>query len=333
MRAAIYPGAGQPLTIEDVTDPEPGPDDLIIKIHRCGICGTDLHMTEGHAFQFPAGSTPGHEFAGEVVAKGRDVTGWKSGDRLTALPSLGCGQCAACAHGNWTLCRNKQGGMGGFADYVRVAAPAAVRLPDSLSMADGALVEPLAVGLYGVRQAANISGARVLVLGAGTVALTAIWWARRLGAGRIAATSRSPRRGNMTLAMGADAFIAADEDEAAQINSALDGEADIVLECVGNPGFLAKAISHVRTLGEVISMGFCTAPDSLIPAMAAFKGATLKFPVGYALSDFERAVTELERGHADPKMLVTSTTSLADLADAFAALRQPHAETKVHMVN
>jgi L-iditol 2-dehydrogenase len=92
MKAAIYPGNGADLVIDDRPDPEPGPNDLIIKVHRCGICGTDLHMTEGHAFQFPAGSTPGHEFAGEIVAIGREVSGWRAGDRLTALPSLGCGQ-------------------------------------------------------------------------------------------------------------------------------------------------------------------------------------------------------------------------------------------------
>lgn len=332
MKAAIYPGGGQRLVIEQVPDPVPGPDDLIIKIHRCGICGTDLHMTEGHDFQFPAGSTPGHEFSGEVVAAGRNASGWKTGDRLTAIPSNGCGACVNCTHGNWTLCRNAPGQMGGFAEYMRVTAASAVRLTASLSLTDGAMVEPLAVGHYGVRLSSIGPGSKVLVLGGGSVALCAIWWARVLGAAKIAAASRSFRRAELALAMGADAFVAFGENERAEIETALGGAPDIVLECVGNPGFLAKGIEHVGPFGEIVSMGFCTAPDALVPAMAAYKAATLKFAVGYGPADFERSVTELDRGHADPKLLVTSTISLDDLPDTLERLREPNSDTKVHVV-
>lgn len=332
MKAAIYLGNGQRLVVENVPEPEPGPGDLIIRVQRCGICGTDLHMTEGHDFQFPAGSTPGHEVVGEVVAMGKDVSGWKTGDRLTALPSTGCGHCVSCQHGNWTLCRNAPGQMGGFAEYMRVATSTAVRLPSSLSAADGAMVEPLAVGLYGVRQSSIGPGSKVLVLGGGSVALCAIWWARALGAAKIVAASRSERRAELAMAMGADAFVAFGENEGPEITAALGGEPDVVLECIGNPGFLARAVKHVRNFGEVISMGFCTAPDTLVPAMAAFKAATLKFPVGYTLSDFERSVTELERGHADPKMLITSTVSLDAFPETLEMLRSPNQETKVHVV-
>jgi threonine dehydrogenase-like Zn-dependent dehydrogenase len=332
MKAAIYPGDGKPLTIETVPDPEPGPDDLIIRVHRCGICGTDLHMTEGHGFQFPAGSTPGHEFAGEVVAIGRNVSGWKSGDRLTAVPSTGCGDCIACAHGNWTLCRNAPGQMGGFAEYMRISAPTAVRLPASLSLTDGALVEPLAVGLYGIRQAQAVKDAKVLVLGGGSVALCAIWWARKLGAGRIVAASRSQRRAEMAWAMGADAFVQFGDNEGAEIAEALGGPPGIVLECVGNPGFLGKAVEYVRPFGEIISMGFCTAPDNIVPALAAFKAATFKFPVGYTLSDFQRSVDALDQGSADPKMLVTAEIALDALPETLERLRQPNEHTKIHVV-
>jgi threonine dehydrogenase-like Zn-dependent dehydrogenase len=331
MKAAIYPGDGKPLTIETVPDPEPGPDDLIIRVHRCGICGTDLHMTEGHGFQFPAGSTPGHEFAGEVVAIGRNVRGWKSGDRLTAVPSTGCGDCIACSHGNWTLCRNAPGQMGGFAELARIAASTAVRLPSTLSLTDGALIEPLAVGLYGVRQASAIKGARVLVLGGGSLALCAIWWARGLGAGKIVAASRSQRRAEMALAMGADGFVQFGENEVAEVINALGGPPDVVLECVGNPGFLGKAVQHIRPFGEIISMGFCTAPDYIVPALAAFKAATFKFPVGYALTDFKQSVAALDQGRPDPKMLITAEVSLDEFPATLEMLRKPNDATKIHV--
>ncbi len=331
MRAAVYPGAGEPLVIENRPDPEPGADDVVIKVHRCGICGTDLHMSEGHQWQFAAGSIPGHEYAGEVVGVGSHVTGLRVGDLITALPSTGCGHCVACDVGNLPLCHNSPGVMGGFAEYLRVPASVAIKLPSTLSLADGALIEPLAVGLYGVRTSAMKVGDRVLVLGAGSVALCAIWWAKRLGAGKIAVLSRSDRRRAMALEMGADAYIQAGQNEAGDITEALGGPPDVVIECIGNPGFVGKAIQYVRTLGQVASMGFCTAPDTIIPAVAGYKGVSLIFPVGYALRDFERVAREMDRGHADPKMLISSTISLDGLPAMFGTLRGANSETKVQV--
>jgi (R,R)-butanediol dehydrogenase/meso-butanediol dehydrogenase/diacetyl reductase len=331
MKAAVYPGNGAAMVIETRPDPEPLPGELLIRVHRCGICGTDLHMTEGHDFQFPANSVPGHEYAGEVIALGKDVTDWKIGDKLTALPSTGCGQCVACQHGNWVLCHNAPGLMGGFAEYMRVPTGSAVRLPGAFSLGDGALIEPLAVGRYGVRQAAIGPETRVLVLGGGTVALCAIWWARVFGAGKIVAMSRSLRRAELALAMGAGAFVQFGENETAEIVEALGGAPDVVFECVGNPGYLAKGVEHVAKFGEVISMGFCTAPDQIVPARAAFKAATLRFPVGYALADFTASLDQLEHGHADPAMLVTSVVGLDQLPETFAMLRAPNRETKVQV--
>jgi threonine dehydrogenase-like Zn-dependent dehydrogenase len=162
--------------------------------------------------------------------------------------------------------------------------------------------------------------------------LCAIWWARIMGAEKIVATSRAPRRAAMALAMGADGFVQSGDDDAAEISEALGGPPDIVLECVGNPGFLAKAIALVRPFGEVVSMGFCTAPDSIVPATTAFKAATLKFPVGYGPIDFTRSVEMLDRGHAHPAMLVTATATLEELPAALASLRQTNAETKVQIL-
>src|SRR5262245_38081493 len=185
MRAAVFHGVGKPLAIETIADPTPGPNDVVIQVHRCGICGTDLHMTSGHGWDFPNGTIPGHEYAGEIVEVGSQVSGFKKGALVTALPSQGCGQCEACAHQHYTLCRNVGGLMGGYGEYLRVPTYVAVKLPQTFSLADGALVEPFAVSLYGVRMGQIRPGDRVLVLGGGPVALTTIFWAKRLGAGRV----------------------------------------------------------------------------------------------------------------------------------------------------
>lgn len=331
MKAAVYPGAGQPLVLEDLPDPEPGPEDVVVKVHRCGICGTDLHMTEGHQWQFAPGTVPGHEYAGEVVAVGAKVTGIRTGDLITALPSTGCGQCEACHRGNLALCHNAPGVMGGFAELMRIPAGVAVKLPATLSVADGALIEPLAVGLYATRMARIQPGDRVLVLGAGSVALCAIYWARRLGAGRIVAMSRSVRRRHMALDMGAQAYVQYGENEIGEVLEALGGQPDIVFECVGKPGFVMKGIQHVRDFGQVVSLGFCTASDQFVPAVAAFKGVSLQFPVGYSLKDFRYVADVMDAGHVDPKILISSVVTLDELPAAFEALRVPNDETKVQI--
>jgi threonine dehydrogenase-like Zn-dependent dehydrogenase len=331
MKALVYPGAGKPVVVEDVPDPTPGPDDVIIKVHRCGICGTDLHMTEGHQWQFAAGSIPGHEYAGEVVETGAYVDTLRKGDLITALPSTGCGKCEACARGNFVLCHAAPGVTGGYAEYLRVPAKVAVKLPSTISLADGALIEPLAIGLHGVRVSEFKPCARILVLGAGTVALNVIYWARRLGAGRIVSMSRSERRKDMALTFGADAYITYGDNEVGEVVEALGGPPDVVFECVGNPGFVARAIKHAKTYGKVVSLGFCTAPDTIVPAVAAYKGVAVQFIVGHTLDDFRYIADTMDKGHVDPKLLISSTIPLAQAPDMFTHLRGPNTETKVHV--
>lgn len=332
MKAAVYHGKGAPLALESLPDPDPGPDDVVIRVQRCGICGTDLHLTSGHPFDFVPGTIPGHEYSGEIVAVGPNVTTFKTGDIITALPSTGCGHCEACYRGNLALCHNSPGVMGGYAEYLKIPSNVAIKLPSTLSLADGALIEPLAIGLYGVRLSAIQPGDRVLILGAGAIALCVIYWARQLGAGKIVAMSRSERRRAMVLAMGADGFVQYGDNEAGAVIEALGGPPDIVFECVGNPGFLAKGVQHVRKFGQVLSMGFCLEPDPIMAPVAGMKGVTLRFPIGYSLKDFQYVADVMDKGHVDPKMLISSQVPLADLPATFERLRGSNNETKVHVV-
>lgn len=330
MKAAFYPGQGKPIVIEELPDLEPGPGDLIIEVHRCGVCGSDLSMTRGEMWDYPPGPV-GHEYAGEIVAVGRDVEGFRTGERITTMPSAGCGHCAGCAGGNPILCRHPTPAVGGFAEFARVPADAAVKLPSILSMADGALVEPLAVSLYGVRQSRLQPGDRVLVLGGGTVALYAIYWARRLGAQRIVALSRSERRRDLCLAMGADAFVRSGDNEVGEVAEALGGTPDIVYECVGSEGMLTKAIMHASLYGRIVSLGFCTHPDPVMPAMASYKCLSLQFLVGYTMRDFLYIAGQMDKGHVDPKTIISNIITLDDLPAMLERLRGANSETKVHV--
>ena len=332
MRAAIYPGEGKPVTIETLPDPEPGPGEVLIRVHRCGICGTDLSMTRGEMWDYGKGVQFGHEFAGEIVALGRGVDGLRLGQKLAVNPSGACGHCAGCAGGNHVMCREAPSAALGFAEYAKFAANLAVPLPDTLSLADGALIEPLAVSLYGLRRSPMKPGDRVVVLGGGTVALYAIYWARRLGAGKIVALSRSDRRRELCLAMGADAFVPLGENDAAEVLEALGGPPQVVFEAVGAPGMLGKAIQLAGIYGTVTSLGFCTKPDPIMPALPAYKCVTLQFLVGYGMDEFHYIADQMDKGHVDPKAIVTDTIALEGLPAMMEHLRGPNAETKVHVL-
>src|SRR5258705_2936608 len=187
MKGAVFHGLGQPLTIEELADPKPGPGELVLRVKSCGICGSDLHAADLPP-GLPPGTVMGHEFAGEVVEVGSDAKGlWKPGDRVCALPALGCGKCRACLAGDIILCTSLRGtGLGqvpgAYSEYVLVGAPESLRLPSGVSFREGALVEPLAVGLHAVNTARLQPGERVMVIGAGPIGLAVTAWARFFGA-------------------------------------------------------------------------------------------------------------------------------------------------------
>lgn len=321
MRAAVFKAAGRPLVVEELPDPEPGPGEAVISCGRCGICGSDIHMTSGHSLDYPTGTILGHEYAGTVVALGAGVSRLRIGDRVTAIPAAGCGRCEACVAGYPLACSEMRGMIGGFGQYLRIPEAGALVLPSSLSIEDGALVEPLAVGLHGVRLARLEPGARVLVVGAGSIGLAAAFWARRLGAGRTVVAARSDRRREMALEMGADAFETLGEDEADRISRVLGGPPEVVFEAAGAPGLIQKCVDLVQPGGLIVSLGFCGEPDPVIPAMATWKRVTLTFSMAYDLRDFEHSADAFDRGWTEPRGMVAEVIGLDALPDRFEVLR------------
>jgi threonine dehydrogenase-like Zn-dependent dehydrogenase len=331
MRAAVFKQVGQPWVIESVADPTPLAGEAVIEVGRCGICGSDLGMTSGEGHVIPGDTILGHEYSGEVVALGAGPTSLRIGDVITALPATGCGHCAECRGGEPVLCRDMHPYMGGFAQYMRVPQATAVCLPDGLSMADGALVEPLAVGLHGVRRAALTPGARVLVLGVGAVGLATIFWARRLGAGTIVAASRSARRAQLSTTLGADSFVATGADVVGRATDALRGPADVVFECGGIPGMLGQAIEFVRPNGCVVSLGACMKRESIVAGIGTLKQASLLFSMAYSLAEFRFVVDFLGRGHLDARHMISNTIALDALPGMIERLRGDANETKVQV--
>lgn len=249
MKAAVFHGVKKPLTVEDIPEPEPaGPHDVVVRVARCGICGSDLHISEDPIFGVPAGVVLGHEYSGEVVATGPEVKAVKTGDLVSVNPLSSCGECAACLAGDFALCGSMIVGGGGYGQYSLVREHQCVRLPERVSVEDGALVEPMAVGLRAVNLARMHSGARVMILGAGPIGLAVIFWAHRMGAGKIAVTASSSRREGLAMEMGASTFVTPGENPVEDVNKVLGGPPEIVFECVGKVGW-SSAVSNMSSPG------------------------------------------------------------------------------------
>jgi L-iditol 2-dehydrogenase len=331
MRVAMFNGPGRPITIEAIPDPQPGPDEVLVRVGRCGICGSDISGMSDGAMNLPLGRF-GHEWAGEVIEVGRHVDKIKVGDRIAALPVGPCGSCDGCLSGNPLFCTKGSFVPGGFGEYVVIPPVAAKPLPQSLSIVDGALVEPMACGLHALRLAAMRTGARVLVFGAGSMALSVTYWARKLGAGKITLLSRSAHRRDVAITMGADRILGFDDAEQERITETLGGPPDIVAECVGKGGMLDLALKLVRPQGTVLSMGMCNHAEQLVPALCTLKEIRLFFPVGYTVDEFVETMHAFDSGRIDPEIMVSHVIALDELPRIMEAMRSGAMKSlKVHV--
>lgn len=329
MRAVVMQGLHQPLAIETFPDPTPREGEVVVRVGRCGICGSDLHMTEDETFGMGAGAVLGHEFAGEVVALGKGVEGLSAGDRVAVSPLASCGYCEACRKGEVQWCATFGLQAGGYAEFAVTRPNQCVRLPMSASLADGAIVEPLAVALHGVNLSGLQRGDRVLVLGAGPIGLAVAFWARRLGAARVVVQDIAEWQRDRALAMGADNFVVDAVDPVGASTRALGGPADVVFECVGLPGLIAQAVRQVRNRGTILLLGLCTRPDTLNTFAMLSKEVKLVTSAFFTLPEYQAALDVLESGAAEPRMLVTDTVALSGVPAVFESLKSRTHQCKV----
>jgi (R,R)-butanediol dehydrogenase / meso-butanediol dehydrogenase / diacetyl reductase len=329
MKAAIVQGLHQPLIIGEVADPTPGNGEVVLRVARCGICGSDLHMTEDPAYGISVGDVIGHEFAGEVVALGKGASGLRLGDRVAVSPLKSCGSCAHCMKGEVQWCSSFGLQGGGYAEYALTRSNQCVLLPESASMADGAIVEPLAVALHGANLSGVKAGDKVLVLGAGPIGLAVAFWCHRKGASDVVVQDITDFQRDRALAMGASGFSVDVADPIGDAEQTLNGKADVVFECVGLPGLIEQAVSQVRNRGTILLLGLCTRPDTFNSFAMLQKEVRLVTSAFFTLPEFQTALDVLNAGAAEPRHLVTDTISLDDTPLRFEALRTRSHDCKV----
>jgi (R,R)-butanediol dehydrogenase/meso-butanediol dehydrogenase/diacetyl reductase len=332
MRAAIVNAQGT-FDIENVADPTPGADDLVLRVTGCGICGSDLKMLEHPN----PGIVMGHEFAGEVVARGAAVDRFREGDRVTALPIIGCGHCLACLAGAPSHCVNGAdligvgGSSGAYAEFIRVSSREAFLLPADVDASIAPLVEPLAVALHTVATATLVPGDRVVVVGAGPIGLAVTIWLRHMGADEIVVADLVESRRQKALSVGATAVVDPSVEGLGEaVVRELGQPADVVFECVGRPGILDACIAATRIGGQIILAGGASAPDTFLPVMGMLKELSLRFCVYYRRSEWAHTIKMLAQGRIDPTPLVSGRVGLDSFAETFADVqRRPGEHLKV----
>lgn len=330
MKAARFTGLHQPLVVETLPDPTPQAGEVVVRVGRCGICGSDLHMAEDPAFGATPGTVFGHEFAGEVVALGNGAEGLALGDLVAVIPLKSCGTCVHCRAGEvqWCTAFGLQGG--GYAEYAVTHPNQCVALPRSASLADGAIIEPLAVALHGVRLSGLAAGQTALVLGAGPIGLAVAFWARALGAAKVVVQDVADWQRTRALQMGADAFVVDPDDPVAASDRAFGGvKPDVVFECVGIPGLIAQAVNQVRNRGTILLLGLCTRPDTFNSFAMLQKEVRLVTSAFFTRADYEDALDALSAGAVEPRLMVTGTITLDDTPAMFEALKARTHQCKV----
>jgi (R,R)-butanediol dehydrogenase / meso-butanediol dehydrogenase / diacetyl reductase len=337
MRALRFHSA-RDLRIEEVDEPAaPGPNEVVVRVATCGICGTDLHEYVAGPIVTPVEPHPltgaqnpqilGHEFAGDVVATGAGVTSVGEGDRVAIMPLAYCGTCTYCRRGLQHLCATMgcvglSHAWGGMAHLATVAEYQVVRLPDAVSYEQGALIEPTAVAAYGVERGGVAPGDRVLITGAGPIGALAALCAHSAGASTVYVSEPNAARRARAEALGVATVLDPTVVEVPELlHDETDGVGvDVAIECSGHSNGFAAAVASLRKRGTLAQTGLFVGEATVEPMLWSLNDLTIVGTWCYWVYDFDRIAAQIASGSLPVERVVTSTVSLDGAPDAFAML-------------
>lgn len=261
MQAALF-NSPHNINLVDYPLTKLEPDQLLVKVGACGICGTDFHIYKGHA-PVKAPVILGHEFAGEIAEIGKDVKSFSIGDKVAVNPNIHCGYCEYCRMGKINLCNNlKALGVtinGGLAQYSIVPVSQAYHLPKDFPLRHAAFAEPLSCCIHGIDQADIKVGNKVVIIGAGTIGLLMIQLAILKGSSKIIVLDPVPEKRKLALDLNADYVFDPFEEKLVQkVKEVTSGGAEVVIECVGNEAAAQTSLNLVRRGGTIVIFGLAS---------------------------------------------------------------------------
>jgi L-iditol 2-dehydrogenase len=312
------------LEMEPMPEPEIGPDDVLIRVRACGICGSDVHGLDGSTGRRIPPLVMGHEAAGEVAATGANASDLRPGDRVTFDSTIYCGHCFYCGRGEVNLCDNRQvmgvspgpyRRHGAFAEYVAVPRRIVYRLPDALSYEHAAMIEAVSVAMHAVNLTPVHLGDTAVVIGSGMIGVLTIQSLGAAGCARVIAIDPNEERLAMARQLGATECLTAP----AQLN------ADLAIECVGNKDSVRAAISSVRKGGAVTLVGN-VAPTVELPLQEVVTRQIRLQGSCASSGEYPAAIALMAQGIIRVDSLISAVAPLAEGAEWFGRLyrREPN---------
>jgi L-iditol 2-dehydrogenase len=316
------------IILEDVEMPNFSPGQVLIKVKRIGICGSDIHAFYDKHPYISCPIVQGHEFSGEIAEVGDEVEGLSEGDKVTVMPQLVCGECYPCSHGNYHICNDLKvigcQADGAAREYIPVDHQLIVKLPEGMSFDYGALVEPVAVGVHAVGRLGNVAGMNLLVLGAGPIGNLTAQSAKGLGAKAVMITDISDSRLEIAKNCGIDhALNVAFENLEARVAEyfGTDG-ADAILECVGVEDTITIAIQLARKGTDVVVVGVFADKPSVDIGLIQDKELRMIGTLMYKAEDYRAAIDLIQSGKITLEPLITKHFSFEDYPKAFEYIAQ-----------
>jgi L-iditol 2-dehydrogenase len=323
------------LEIADLPAPAPGPDEVLVSVAACGICGSDVHGYDGSSGRRIPPIVMGHEAAGTIAALGTAVDGFAVGDRVTFDSTIFCGACDSCRRGDVNLCDHRQvlgvscaefRRAGAFAEYVAVPSRILYRLPENLSFAEAAMLEAVSVALHGVSLAQVSAGATALVLGAGMIGLLTLQALRAAGCSRIYVADLDGTRLKLAQDAGATAVLSSNADVVEQVMQLTSGTGvDVAIEAVGRNEAVKASIESVRKGGTVVLVGNIS-PEVTLPLQKVVTRQIRLQGSCASSGEYARAIELLASGAIHVKPLITAIAPLEEGPRWFARLhaREPN---------
>jgi L-iditol 2-dehydrogenase len=323
------------LELANLPVPSPAPDEVLIRVAACGICGSDVHGYDGSSGRRIPPLVMGHEAAGIVSAVGSSVSSFAPGDRVTFDSTVYCGACPSCLRGDMNLCDSRQvlgvscgdyRRAGAFAEFVAVPARILHRLPENLPFAEAAMLEAVAVAIHGVNLAHITTSDSVLVIGAGTIGILTLQAVRATGCKKVLVTDVDQNRLNLAKQLGATETRLSSENLQSQILQLTSNQGvDVALECVGRNETVAAGIDAARKGGTVVLVGNI-APNVNLPLQKVVTRQIRLQGSCASSGEYPRAIELLASGAIKVKPLITAVAPLEDGASWFQRLhnREPN---------